>query len=81
MTKAAAELQGLDDSELEQRLADARQELFNLRFKVVTGQFDNTARLGVLRREVARILTILRHREIEAAEAAQAAAAGPQENA
>jgi large subunit ribosomal protein L29 len=78
MTKAAAELQGLDDSELEQRLADARQELFNLRFKVVTGQFDNTARLGDLRREVARILTILRHREIEAAEAAQAV---PQESA
>jgi large subunit ribosomal protein L29 len=73
MTKAA-ELDALDDTELEQRLADAKQELFNLRFKVVTGQFDNTARLGFLKKEVARILTILRHREIEAAEAAEAAA-------
>ena len=78
MTKAA-ELDSLDDSELEQRLADAKQELFNLRFKVVTGQFDNTARLGFLRKEVARILTILRHREIEAAEAAEQAV--PQESA
>ena len=78
MTKAA-ELDSLDDSELEQRLADAKQELFNLRFKVVTGQFDNTARLGFLRKEVARILTLLRHREIEAAEAAEQAV--PQESA
>jgi large subunit ribosomal protein L29 len=81
MTKAA-ELEGLDDEELEQRLSDAKQELFNLRFKVVTGQFDNTARLGYLKKDVARILTILRHREIEAAEAADAApAAVPQETA
>jgi large subunit ribosomal protein L29 len=78
MTKAA-ELDALDDTELEQRLADAKQELFNLRFKVVTGQFDNTARLGFLKKEVARILTILRHREIEAAEAADQAV--PQESA
>ena len=74
MTKAT-ELQGLDDSELEQRLADAKDELFKLRFQVVTGQFDNTARLGFLRKEVARIHTILRHREIEAAEAAERAVA------
>ncbi len=74
MTKAA-DLQALDDSELEQRLADAKDELFKLRFQVVTGQFDNTARLGFLRKEVARIHTILRHREIEAAEAAERAVA------
>jgi large subunit ribosomal protein L29 len=74
MTKAA-ELDALDDEELEQRLADAKQELFNLRFKVVTGQFDNTSRLGYLKKDVARIHTILRHREIEAAEAAERAAA------
>ena len=81
MTKAA-ELDALEDSELEQRLADAKQELFNLRFKVVTGQFDNTSRLGYLKKDVARINTILRHREIEAAEAAETAAqAVPQESA
>ena len=74
MTRAT-ELQALDDSELEQRLADAKDELFKLRFQVVTGQFDNTARLGFLRKEVARIHTILRHREIEAAEAAERAVA------
>jgi large subunit ribosomal protein L29 len=74
MTKAA-ELNALDDSELEQRLVDAKQELFNLRFKVVTGQFDNTSRLGYLKKDVARMNTILRHREIEAAEAAERAAA------
>jgi large subunit ribosomal protein L29 len=73
MTKAA-ELDGLDDEELEQRLADAKDELFKLRFQVVTGQFDNTARLGYLKKDVARIHTILRHREIEAAEASEAAA-------
>jgi large subunit ribosomal protein L29 len=74
MTKAA-ELDALDDEELEQRLAEAKQELFNLRFKVVTGQFDNTSRLGYLKKDVARIHTILRHREIEAAEAAERATA------
>ena len=78
MTKAA-ELDALDDEELEQRLAEAKQELFNLRFKVVTGQFDNTSRLGFLKKDVARIHTILRQREIEAAEAAERATA--QENA
>ena len=78
MTKAA-ELEALDDTELEQRLAEAKHELFNLRFKVVTGQFDNTSRLGYLKKDVARINTILRHREIEAAEAAERAM--PQENA
>jgi large subunit ribosomal protein L29 len=68
----------MDDSELETRLDEAKQELFNLRFQHVTGQLDNTARLGVLRRDVARIMTELRSREIEAAEA-QASAAASQE--
>ena len=73
MTKAA-ELDGLDDEELEQRLADAKDELFNLRFKNVTGQLDNPSRLGIVRRDIARINTILRDREIAAAEASEAAA-------
>ena len=68
MTKAS-ELDALDDSELEQRLADAKQELFNLRFQNVTGQLDNPSRLGQVRKDVARINTLLRAREIEAAEA------------
>jgi large subunit ribosomal protein L29 len=65
----AKELAELDDDELEQRLADCRQELFNLRFQLATGQLDNVARIGQVRKDVARIKTLLRQREIEAAEA------------
>jgi large subunit ribosomal protein L29 len=57
--------------ELESRLAEAKAELFNLRFKNVTGELPNTARLTELRRDIARIHTLLREREIEAYEAAQ----------
>ena len=45
--------------------------MFNLRFQNVTGQLDNYARLGQVKRDIARMLTLLRQREIEAAEAAQ----------
>jgi large subunit ribosomal protein L29 len=69
----AQELRNMTDDELETRLVEQKHELFNLRFKHVTGQMDNTARLTNLRRDVARIRTILRDREIEAAEAAEAA--------
>ena len=67
-----AELREADESELETRLAEAKQEMFNLRFQIVTGQLDNSARLRTVRRDIARILTILREKEIEAAEAAEA---------
>jgi large subunit ribosomal protein L29 len=66
---APAELRQMDDEDLLTALADAKQELFNLRFQHVTGQLDNYARLGHLKKDVARINTILREREIEAAEA------------
>jgi len=65
----AAELRELHDEELENKLAEASQEQFNLRFQHVTGQLDNYARLGEVRRELARIKTLLREREIAAAEA------------
>ncbi len=68
------ELREMDDDELSTRLVDARQELFNLRFQHVTGQLDNYARLGQVRKDIARITTLLREREIEAAEAAEARA-------
>jgi large subunit ribosomal protein L29 len=68
----AAELREADESELETRLAEAKQELFNLRFQIVTGQLDNSARLRTVRRDIARILTVLREKEIAAAEAAEA---------
>jgi large subunit ribosomal protein L29 len=72
MANRAAELRELSDDELENRLRESREELFNLRFQHVTGQLDNYARLGQVRKDIARILTLLRAREIEAAEAAAA---------
>ncbi|MEA2844170.1 MAG: large subunit ribosomal protein [Actinomycetota bacterium] len=69
MATKTTELREMDPDDLEGRLADARQELFNLRFQHVTGQLDNYARLGDVRREIARVNTILREKEIEAAEA------------
>ncbi len=72
MTKAAAELRDLNDTELEHRLGEAKEELFNLRFQNATGQLDNIARIPQVRREVARIETLLREREIVAAEQLEA---------
>ena len=66
---ARATINELDTASLEQRLAEAKQELFNLRFQNATGQLENTAGLRNTRREIARINTELRAREIEAAEA------------
>ncbi len=68
------ELREMGDDELGTRLVEARQELFNLRFQHVTGQLDNYSRLGYLRRDIARIETLLRENEIAAAEAAEAEA-------
>ncbi|TMM25115.1 MAG: 50S ribosomal protein L29 [Actinobacteria bacterium] len=59
----ARELRDLTDEELETRLADTRQELFNLRFQGATGALENTARLKLAKREIARILTIRIERE------------------
>ena len=58
--------------ELETALAEAKAELFNLRFQHVTGKLDNYARIGLVRKDVARYMTMLRAHEIEAAEAAEA---------
>ena len=69
--KQAAQVRELADAELETRLVEAKQELFNLRFQNVTGQLDNTTRISQVRKDVARIETILRQREIEAAEATE----------
>ncbi len=66
----AAELRELADDELVERLDENREELFNLRFQVVTGQLDNPRRLGEVKREIARILTVQREREIAAERAA-----------
>jgi large subunit ribosomal protein L29 len=57
------QLRDLTDAELDQRLADTRQELFNLRFQSATGALENSARLRLAKREIARILTIRNERE------------------
>jgi large subunit ribosomal protein L29 len=67
MTRAR-ELRELNDVELEHRLTEAKEELFNLRFQNATGQLDNTARLGQVRKDIARVESLLREREIAAAE-------------
>jgi large subunit ribosomal protein L29 len=54
----AKNLVELADHELEQKLKQSREELFNLRFQHATGQLDNTARLNQVRRDIARILTV-----------------------
>jgi large subunit ribosomal protein L29 len=66
-----AEMRNLTDDELEARLVETKTELFNLRFKHVTGELPNIARLPELRRDIARIHTLLREREIAAYEAQQ----------
>ena len=72
----AAELRDTDDAGLVQRLTETKQELFNLRFQHVTGQLDNSSRLGQVRKDVARINTELRRRQIEAHEAMEASSNG-----
>lgn len=59
------ELRDLGDAELVERLDSSKEELFNLRFQLATGQLDNPMRIGEVRHEIARILTILRERELE----------------
>jgi large subunit ribosomal protein L29 len=68
MTKAK-ELRELTLDELEGLLLESKDELFKLRFQLATGKQDNSARVGQVRKEIARVATILREREIEAAEA------------
>jgi large subunit ribosomal protein L29 len=63
------EMRQMGDAELIDRLAEARKELFNLRFQQATGQLDNVARLPNVKREIARAETLLREREIAAHEA------------
>jgi large subunit ribosomal protein L29 len=60
----AVELRELSELDLVTRLREAKAELFNLRVQGATGQLDNTGRLRIIRREIARIYTIMREREL-----------------
>jgi len=68
----AAELRALPGEALDEKLNEAKEELFNLRFQNATGQLDNTARLKSVRREIARIYTVQRERELGIVEAVEA---------
>lgn len=70
----ASELREMTTAELQESLLEAKQELFNLRFQNVTNQLDNTARLGHVKKDIARIETVLREQELDAYYAQQAAA-------
>jgi large subunit ribosomal protein L29 len=59
----AHEYRDMTDDELDHRLDEARQELFNLRFQAATGALENTHRLQLAKREIARILTVRHERE------------------
>jgi large subunit ribosomal protein L29 len=60
----ASELRELNDEELVLRLRESKEELFNLRFQMATGQMDNNRRLRTVRHEIARIYTVMREREL-----------------
>ncbi|MHB1341182.1 MAG: 50S ribosomal protein L29 [Coriobacteriia bacterium] len=63
----ATDIRELEDQELAQKLKDARTELFNLRFRLATGNLDNPGMIGAVKKDIARLHTELRSREIAAA--------------
>jgi large subunit ribosomal protein L29 len=77
MANKTAELRELADEQLLERAESAKEELFNLRFQLATGQLDDSSSIKKIRHEIARIATVMRERDIEAArEVAMDAEAG-----
>jgi large subunit ribosomal protein L29 len=70
MVMKSAELRELNDAELANKLRESKEELFNLRFQLATGQLEDFSRINDLRKDVARCNTLLRQREIALAEGA-----------
>ncbi len=66
------EIQNLEDSEIMEKIKDSRAELFNLRFRLATGQLDNPAQIQAVKKNIARLHTELRARELRAEREAQA---------
>jgi large subunit ribosomal protein L29 len=62
--KLVAPLRSLEDDEIATKLREAKEELFNLRFQAATGQLESHGRLNAVRKEIARIYTIMREREL-----------------
>jgi large subunit ribosomal protein L29 len=71
MAGKASELRDLPVDELQRQLVETKEELFNLRFQNATGQLDNYKRLTELRRDVARLKTILREQELNAGQVSE----------
>jgi large subunit ribosomal protein L29 len=74
MASKTAELRELTDEQLLERAESAKEELFNLRFQLATGQLDNSSSIKKVRHEIARVATVMRERDIEARLDAVAAA-------
>ena len=74
MASKAAELRDLTDDQLLERAESAKEELFNLRFQLATGQLDNSSAIKKTRHEIARIATVMKERELDARAAASTAA-------
>ena len=64
----AAELRDLADEELREKLRELQEELFNLRFQLATGQIENVGRIRTVRRDIARMHTVLRQRQLASQE-------------
>ncbi len=69
----AKEVHELEEGDLEHKLAEAKTELFNLRFQLATGQLDNPLKIRDAKRTIARIKTVMRERELAATESAESA--------
>ena len=75
MASKTAPLRELTDGQLLERAESAKEELFNLRFQLATGQLDDSSSIKKVRHEIARIATLMRERDIEADRQARVAAA------
>jgi large subunit ribosomal protein L29 len=64
-----SEIREMTDAELVEALAEAKEERFNLRFQLATNQLDNHARIKAVKQDIARILTVIRERELDSVEA------------
>ena len=69
MAKQQQNFTELGDDEIVRKLAESKDEILKLRFQLATGQQENTSRIGAVKRDIARLNTVLRQREIAAAEA------------
>ena len=76
LSSLAHDLRGLDDDALLQKLTEAKEELFNLRFQSATGQLESHGRLKAVRRDIARIYTVMRERELGITPASGTSAGG-----